>query len=902
MILRAIEVKGWRCLANSCRLGEFSEGLNIIHAPNGAGKSTLFESLQRGLFDGHKVTGEAIEQMRSWGRTLAPSVQIEFVHRGEEYRLAKRFLADRSAELFRRENGVYVLKAEGEGADREARAILGGGAPGRGAARETHWGLAQVLWAPQGRLACSELPPGLLEGIRGALDRQATDSASGALEAQIAGLYLETFSPAGRLKKGAGAPEWMRAAAKANELRAQRPDLVAQMQQWEEASSRVQSLRAARESALTNDEALSTQLAAAQHEERRYRELIGERKQLEAEAAQHESRHREQHARSQQVLGKTKELVIAQAEIQRRREQLPPLERRASEHAETENAQGRALSVAQGRRARADELRRELQQATTFIEAQAEQGKIDALLAQIARDEAELNEARRVHKAVVAPDAAALTAIREAAQSEVEVRARFEASLVTLEIIPLREIEIDSMADGVTTGARISSGERWRVRGAGEVVIHVPGFGEIRARGLAASVEQLRDALDQAVAKRTALTAVFGTPVLIELERLHDQWKLTAAALTAAQLRLDTVLGGRLHAMWQAERHRCATAIEVAFAAHPNWRARMPDLPRLQSALNEELAASADVEALHAKSRGAQTELHSALRELDRGKEGLLNASLAVERLTQEIAELRNDGLDDRERAEALSRAALQWNAAQSAVAKTVQELARFDGDPSLRLDDLLRRRETLQAGMQAQLTEEARACERLEILGAAGPFSALARLDEQIAAFEETSARGQRDAEATRLLHETVQECRTFALANVGAPVEEHALAILRQVGGDHPVTAMHLGEHFQLEHVSPSAHSGRVHIDNLSGGEKEQIHLAVRLALALVFAREERQLVVLDDVLIATDETRFARVLRLLEALSHQLQIVVLTCHPERYDRAAGAKRFDLEKIKLA
>jgi hypothetical protein len=55
----------------------------------------------------------------------------------------------------------------------------------------------------------------------------------------------------------------------------------------------------------------------------------------------------------------------------------------------------------------------------------------------------------------------------------------------------------------------------------------------------------------------------------------------------------------------------------------------------------------------------------------------------------------------------------------------------------------------------------------------------------------------------------------------------------------------------------------------------------------------------VVLDDVLNATDTGRLARMLTLLEEAASRLQIVILTCHPERYRALEAAAFFDLRAL---
>jgi uncharacterized protein YhaN len=66
----------------------------------------------------------------------------------------------------------------------------------------------------------------------------------------------------------------------------------------------------------------------------------------------------------------------------------------------------------------------------------------------------------------------------------------------------------------------------------------------------------------------------------------------------------------------------------------------------------------------------------------------------------------------------------------------------------------------------------------------------------------------------------------------------------------------------------------------------------------LGEVLAKDERQLVVLDDVLNATDTGRLARLLTVLEEAADCLQIVILTCHPERYRALEAATFFNLQE----
>ncbi len=50
------------------------------------------------------------------------------------------------------------------------------------------------------------------------------------------------------------------------------------------------------------------------------------------------------------------------------------------------------------------------------------------------------------------------------------------------------------------------------------------------------------------------------------------------------------------------------------------------------------------------------------------------------------------------------------------------------------------------------------------------------------------------------------------------------------------------------------------------------------------------------LDDVLNANDSDRHASILNLMEEISDHLQIIIRTCHPERYRALDTAEFFEL------
>ncbi|MBZ5585504.1 MAG: hypothetical protein LAQ30_25555, partial [Acidobacteriia bacterium] len=238
---------------------------------------------------------------------------------------------------------------------------------------------------------------------------------------------------------------------------------------------------------------------------------------------------------------------------------------------------------------------------------------------------------------------------------------------------------------------------------------------------------------------------------------------------------------------------------------------------------------------------------------------------------------------------------------ASAALEETKARLAEYGGDPAEEADGLDAQCAAATAREQEILKGESREEGALAEAAAEGPYDAMAAAEEQVSALSRDFAREQSRMNAVELLWKTVRDCRTKAVEAVAEPIETAATAMLYRIAGGR-LGRIRLGDGFVPENLAISSAGAPVALSDVSGGEREQIFLATRLALADVLAREERQLALLDDVLTATDTGRMARILRLLEESAEKVQVVILTCHPERYAALDGAKFFDLEQLPAA
>jgi DNA repair exonuclease SbcCD ATPase subunit len=879
--------------------GPFEEGLNIIHAPNGTGKSTLFEALRRALLDGHKVTGKDVEAIRPWGRNLAPKVTVEFVHDGQEYRITKQFIDSPSALLERKENGRYRRLAEGASADEQTRGILTKNPPGKGLAKTPNWGIAQVLWAPQGNLVIGPLTGDVVSDIQSMLSAQASSGTTGPVEKRIEERYFQHFSAKGKLKTGKDAPSLTRLRDEIEEATAARQKAYDLYVAFEKSSQRVEELRARRTQARYNAEETMKALRSARAVAERYRTLVAERDQRSERVTATEAQYKELKQRIDLIKSTEKDLD----EVQKRfiaLESEVPLKDREVQEREKEAARLKAEleDIRKGRQAvetavqMADSARR-------FNECSRELRRADELISKIEKAEKALVEWRTKRNAHMAPDARTLKAIRKAIKDRDDAQLRIDASLITLEIVPNKDGLVEVVSGEMTGSVPLKASAPTQVRGSPEVVAEIPHVARLRAWGPVGSIEEHREARAKADKKLKELTDTFGTSDVDALESLAEKGKDLDASVAEADTKLQTLLAGRTLDELVQDRNIFETAYKGFLATYPDWGKTAPDTETLDAgAENAKQIFIARVENAEAAWDKARSALTAASGQKETLSQRLEEAKRQVTTLREKLPELTSDGKSLQEREVELQRSTMAWEAARVRLAEIQGQLEQYEDDPLSVVDRLEAQLEAANQESSQAREQEIREETKLEGLCAQGPYSALATAEERVAQLQLEVRREELRVEAIRLLHDTIAACRSEAIAAVSKPVEALATRTFQRIAGRR-LGRIQVGEAFEPSTLVPESIEEAVTLDNISGGEQEQLYLATRLALAEVLGREERQLVVLDDVLTATDTGRLARVMNVLEEAAQRLQVLILTCHPERYRGLKHAVFFDLETL---
>jgi DNA repair exonuclease SbcCD ATPase subunit len=157
-----------------------------------------------------------------------------------------------------------------------------------------------------------------------------------------------------------------------------------------------------------------------------------------------------------------------------------------------------------------------------------------------------------------------------------------------------------------------------------------------------------------------------------------------------------------------------------------------------------------------------------------------------------------------------------------------------------------------------------------------------------------------ERRARAIALVDELFQEEQRALADRFSAPLAERIGAYLQCLFGP-GARAMVSFDDTGLKGIAlvRSDHEGTVPFDSLSGGTREQVAAAVRLAIAELLAAEYGASlpVVFDDSFAYSDPERVRTLQRMLDlGAARGLQIIVLTCNPSDY-AALGARQVSLQ-----
>ena len=330
-----------------------------------------------------------------------------------------------------------------------------------------------------------------------------------------------------------------------------------------------------------------------------------------------------------------------------------------------------------------------------------------------------------------------------------------------------------------------------------------------------------------------------------------------------------------------------ATLAERREALDDSWESTLRRAETELEALKEEDGTlETEFEALET---GVGNELEQARTVVRQGEQRLALAKSRSTECSGMVASARE--ARDRLAGRVEERVALLQREDLAAAHANVEALqARFEELPVPALEVTERDRE--QAVEAVRLSTDERNARHAELQQAEGALQQvgghsvqeqLEQAEEALKAIERREGEIEIEYGAWKLLLETLREAEAEDAVHLGkALVEPVSRRLSELTGGAYGEVAIAP----MLSTRNIEAAGGKRDLAQLSVGTRDQLATVLRLTIA----EKLGSTVVLDDQLVHSDAARMSWLYAFMRECAKEFQILVLTCHPERYDPAAG------------
>lgn len=876
----------------------FDPSRNLIGGPNESGKSTLAEAIHRVLFLRAKTGGGIQKEMVSSIHHGEPEVSLRFEACGVTWELEKRFAGARGST---RLTGTGITTLKDEEADSKLSEILKTESGGRANASQlaSTW---SHLWvwqgssgndpAEQASLHKDTLVQRLQKDGIAAVMQSATDQR---VRERVGVAYDELFTSTGKPKAGSkpelaknqlakAEEELQRAEQTATRLDRAVNDVIRAETEIVETASVIPGLREQQTAAQIKLNQVTELRRQEETQFRSFQTAAAAREQIYKDDGKIRDLHEQVvAARTALVPAEEKQAALTTAEeTARATSQAAELSHRQAAEAVRQSRLYHDLSIA---------IVGALEKSEVHQTLSARSDEADTVRLELSRVLTDLSK-------LPAIDAKDLTNLRKLDREAGQATATLKAMATGIELL-------QSDTTVILDGQPLSSGETQILADVGELTIGGntrlrirPGGGSslAEARALAASTQ---GSFSDALARHTLRDLDQAATVFEQRQTFEQQ-------ITQHETRWKALGGDSL----ARELSAMATAVDAANAEVQRRNDALGNEPLVpfptslvearafvsssQEKLNEAENAESSARRIAEQSR---SRLEAAADALQRHREQIASARQTLRDLETGIKVLEETHGDATARQTALTTTHEAEQLASDQLAATRKALA--DLAPESLAADLERfQRAITQQETRRRDAEERRIAARalLNLDGTSDPQADLSHALARCDAARELNASEQRRAKAIEKLHQLFSDSREAIDRNLVQPLADRISGYLQCLFGPGAEVRVNLSDTgFEgLDLIRPG--DPTFGFSSLSGGAKEQVAAAVRLAMAEILAADhDGSLPILfDDAFAYSDPDRIQTLQRMLNlAAIRGLQIIVLTCAPTDYS-GIGAKEY--------
>jgi len=887
---------------------ELGDGMTVICGPNESGKSTLQRAIWFALTRRATSQAEEIREIEPNGGGT-PRVEVELDGAEGTYAVEKTFAGQSGSTTLRADRDGMVDTYSGEEAGEKLRGVLGFGEISGRPPTPDHTGFWPVTWVRQAESGSDPGEKLAEEGNEATVSEALAEIGGDVLAGSEGGDLIEKareeygrfFTPNGNKTTRSGAPlheaekRLEEAEEKLRRLEEKQREYERDLEEFSRLQSEITGLEEEQIPGLKED------AEAARKAHSRLEELRGTLGTKEAELETAETK-----LQAEGRLSRREEL---QEEIDTLSDEVEGLEETASLKAEDLNAHREQRESLVETKKSVEERHGEMRSRVNLLEAHVDVLRLEDRLG-------ELNESLET----VQGHEEELEGVREE-MAEIQITEEdIEALEAQKEERDRAEVELETAAAQVRLSAHenveVTEGEDTTTLQAGEESEHlvdepttfsVGDALDIRVEPGGEELSGIRSRLEEAQQAYEETLSEHGVGSLSEA-RARQREK---SDLSGQEDRLEFLIGqatseGGLEALEEKKREA-----EAALKSAEDKK--------------EDLAGSADVEDLNAASetedqlQGAREELESAEEDLTSAKEALSGHDAETTELKQakNLAEQELSGKQDELQG---AKETLEEHKSQHGPSGDLRAEVESAEEKRDRLEEevgeLRKELQELDPGQVEQEKERAedalenareslreRENDLSELRGRL-TSSDLRGLHERLEGAREEAEtaraeveRWERKAQAAKRLYETLSECRSEAQKEHLTPLRNEVETLLGRFFADES-PRVEFEEDFGISRLSRSS-DGSFEFGQLSAGAREQLGLLVRLGMARLVGKEAHHPVFLDEPLADTDSDRFDLIAQVLREMAGDLQLIVTTCHRDRY-RRLGVRIVDLPRKK--
>ena len=868
----------------------FDPHFTLLGGANEAGKSTVVEALHKVLFLRASATGRAVDELRSRLHSGLPEIAVGFEAAGARWELRKRFSGASGTCQLGSDGGVAL---QGAAAEEQLARLLGVEGPIEG---RRHGQLPQRwghLWVRQGESGSNLLAgPGEAYDLKSLVQQLQQRGAAAALESpldRLVGEQLQArldlqFTATGKVKAGSPLAEarqrCQEAQAALEQAQGHRAELESAMEQLQRIGARLQAIDSAERPRLRRASQLAGQLRLRQAQ-------IGP---LQQQFAQLELALAEQQALQQQGLN-------LEAQQQAWQQQLASLLEEQATHQAGCRAGELALLELDGQQrelAGRLELAQQLLDLASLEEEARQLNAHQQQFEQLQRD-AQLCKQRLLELAPI--DQETVRALRQAEQQLAQAQARSQAMATAVALLDADQ--------SVTVGGQpLLPGETLQLSRAAELSIGSgvrlrisPGGGKANleaAEALEARAQSLLNLQQQAgVGSSEAAEQIAGQRQ--ELERELARLRQAAGAIPWSRLseQIGALEPRRERLLRHLERHRQLRQAIAQEEGLPDQREGLEswlDALRHQSSQaglrRQQVEAGLQARRQQLADRIAERgQLERQLAELGGSLAPLKQRQLALEKLHGTQAAL---AADLEHRRQELHIQGGELGELKGSLRELLPETSAAnhpDHDKDNWIEELIQQLDAEKDGLLTSRGQNEQLCLSLSVEDpAAAVEQCLARLE---------SAQGEREAIerqtlALQILQSLFHRARQEFSQRYREPLEEAIGPYLEDLGSRDQQVRLDFDPKRGFGDFELQQGIQRYGFEQLSGGMREQLATALRLALAEVLlpGYDGCLPLIFDDAFTNSDPSRLGGLHRMLgRGLAKGAQIILLSCNPADY-----------------